>query len=52
MSDRKRLEIAIRRLTRFMHTHTKPIPMGGYNIERVFLQDCIERLRSELEELK
>ena len=52
MKDRKRLEIAIRRLTRFMHTHTKPIPPGGFNVERVFLQDCIKRLRSELDEVK
>jgi hypothetical protein len=34
--------------TRFMHTHTKPTPPGGFNIERVFLQDCIKRLCSEL----
>jgi len=52
MNDRKRLEIAIRRLKRIMHTHTKPTPPGGFNVERVFLQDCIERLCSELEKMK
>ena len=52
MQERKRLEIIIRRLTRIMHTHTKPVRPGGFNVERVQVQDCLKRLHSQLAEMK
>ena len=41
----RRVETAIRKLTKYMHSHTKPVRPGGYDSARLFVHERIEWLK-------